>query len=313
MDPQFTELKKKSKSGELFESYASHMRYNLGTHKKTRLKKAGLELSGSLLHDRIAKEHGEKLFKELHDYSKNRGKAADSRLRFMTVLHSVVEPEVATVEAAVEQFTATYKEILGSLGLWSLGAIELEMVNFDILERISQARNDEARKLNVLSNLSAYSDFRSKLKANDRKKTKVLVHCHVVVDLGEDFTINEQLLRNLIIDEPGWNRSVYQVEIKGLFKNRKTSKNLKAIAAYVTKGGNESLRYNAGFGRDLAEDLEAKIWREGLGRSGRGGETIEDERGLTVGELRQLDALYCWLMGRRSDGRGYVLSSGVGD
>jgi hypothetical protein len=68
------------------------------------------------------------------------------------------------------------------------------------------------------------------------------------------------------------------------------------------------LRYNAGFGRDLAEDLEAKIWRSfGVGRSARGGETVADERGLTVGEVQQLDELYVWLMNRRKDKRGYLL------
>ena len=68
------------------------------------------------------------------------------------------------------------------------------------------------------------------------------------------------------------------------------------------------LRYNAGFGRDLAEDLDAKIWKHfGVGRSARGGETVADERGLTVGEVQQLDALYVWLMNRRKDKRGYLL------
>ena len=54
--------------------------------------------------------------------------------------------------------------------------------------------------------------------------------------------------------------------------------------------------------------MEAKIWRNfGVGRSSRGGETVEDERGLTVGEVQQLDALYVWLMNRRKDKRGYLL------
>jgi leucyl aminopeptidase (aminopeptidase T) len=102
---------------------------------------------------------------------------------------------------------------------------------------------------------------------------------------------------------------IYQVTFDGLFKNRKTSNNLTKIAHYVTKGGNENLRYNAGFGRDLTEDLEGKIWRVGLGRADKGGETIEDERGLSVAEVRALDELYRWLMDRRSDKRGYLIAS----
>jgi len=60
------------------------------------------------------------------------------------------------------------------------------------------------------------------------------------------------------------------------FNTRKTSKNLQAIAAYVNRGGSE---------------------------------TVEDERGLTVGEVQQLDALYVWLMNRRKDKRGYLLGT----
>ena len=106
--------------------------------------------------------------------------------------------------------------------------------------------------------------------------------------------------------ETSWNTTAYQVEIKGLFKNRTAAKNLNAIAAYVTKGGNENLRYSAGFGRDLAEDLEAKIWRAGLVDKD---EKVDDERGLTVGEVQQLDQLYVWLMRRRSDKRGYIIGT----
>ena len=36
---------------------------------------------------------------------------------------------------------------------------------------------------------------------------------------------------------------------------------------------------------------------------------LDDERGLTIGEVQQLDALYSWLMNRRRDERGYVLGT----
>ena len=36
---------------------------------------------------------------------------------------------------------------------------------------------------------------------------------------------------------------------------------------------------------------------------------LDDERGLTVGEVQQLDALYSWLMNRRRDKRGYMLGT----
>ena len=306
----FEELKRNSKSGETLEQLAIVMRYNLGVHKRTRLNKAGVGNSDSLLHDEVSSRHADKLFAELNTRAKALGKSADQRLRFLTILQELTHPTIEDVEQALNQLETVFKTMLGSLKLWSRGAIELEMINLDILERISKARDDEARKMNVLLGLWTKSDYQGLMISTDKPQAKILVHCHVVVDLGNDFEKNEDELRRLCARESSWKRSKYQVELKGLFKNRKTSKNLKAIAAYVTKGGNERLRYNAGFGRDLAEDLEAKIWRDGgIGRSARGGETVEDERGLTVGEVQQLDALYVWLMNRRRDKRGYLLAT----
>jgi hypothetical protein len=308
MAQTFKEMKQKSCSGETLEQLASAMRYNLGSHKRTRLKKAGAGNSRSLLHDDVSKKHAEKLFEELNTRAKLLWRSADQRLRFMTVLQELTNPRIEDVETAVVQLETIFKSMLGSLRLWSRGTIELEMVNLDILERVGKARDDEQRKMHVLLGLWTQEDFQGLMVSADKSVSKILVHCHVVVDLGKDFTKNEEALRRLCAKEGSWKRSKYQVEIKSLFKNRKMSQNLQAIAAYVTKGGNENLRYNAGFGRDLAEDLEAKIWRNfGVGRSSRGGETVEDERGLTVGEVQQLDALYVWLMNRRKDKRGYLL------
>jgi len=308
MAQTFKEMKRKSHSGETLEQLAFAMRFNLGSHKKTRLKKSGAGNSRSLLHDDVSQKHADKLFEELNTRAKALGRSADQRLRFMTVLQELTDPTIEDVEQAVDQLETIFKSMLGSLKLWSRGTIELEMVNLDILDRIGKARDDEQRKMNVLLGLWTKEDFQGLMIAADKTNSKILVHCHVVVDLGKAFEKNEEELRKLCAKENSWKRSKYQVEIKGLFKNRKTARNLKAIAAYVTKGGNENLRYNAGFGRDLAEDLEAKIWRLfGVGRSARGGETVADERGLTVGEVQQLDALYVWLMNRRKDKRGYLL------
>jgi hypothetical protein len=261
-----------------------------------------------LLHDDVSKKHADKLFEELNRRAKLLGRSADQRLRFMTVLQELTNPTIEDVEHAINQLETIFKSMLGSLKLWSRGTIELEMVNLDILERIGKARDDEQRKMNVLLGLWTKEDFQGLMVLADKSKSKILVHCHVVVDLGKDFEKNDEELRRLCAKERSWKRSKYQVEIKRLFKKKKTSKNLKAIAAYVTKGGNERLRYNAGFGRDLAEDLDAKIWKHfGVGRSARGGETVADERGLTAGEVQQLDELYVWLMNRRKDKRGYLL------
>ncbi len=57
-------------------------------------------------------------------------------------------------------------------------------------------------------------------------------------------------------------------------------------------------------------ELESRSFKD-VGRTPEMEEdqTIEDERGLTIAEVRQLDALYVWLMKRRANKRGYVLWS----
>ncbi len=309
MSRTFKELKTDYTRGKAFSDLQEHIRYDLGVHKKTRLKLAGVESSLSLLHDDISESHAQKLSTELRTRADKVGITAKNRFGFMTILQAVVEPTENKGSATVEALEGQFQAIIGDLGLWSRGAIELEMVNLTILEKISSLTENEARKLNVLTELGELQEFMGLMVPTSKFLTRVLVHCHVVVDLGKTPEATEEEIRKRIKRKGYWKKSKYQVEIKGLFKNRAVSTNLNKIAAYVVKGGNENLRYNAGFGRDLAEDLEAKIWRAGTGRKDKGAETIEDERGLTVAEVKRLDDLYVWLMKRRKDKRGYLIGS----
>jgi hypothetical protein len=309
MKKAFEELKRKSASGEALAELRELVRYDLGSHKKTRLKIAGVDKSKTLLHSDIAEKHGERLAEELKKRAWKIGSEADKRLKFVTILQATVNPTLEAVDVAVKQLEGEYQRVFGDMKLWSRGATELEVVNLELLCRISRMSDNEARKLNVLEDLREIRELQGLLVAEERDKVKVLVHCHTVVDFGRSYEENMEDARKRIERYGYWKRARYQVKFDGLFKNRKTSNNLTKIAHYVTKGGNENLRYNAGFGRDLTEDLEGKIWREGLGRADKGGETIEDERGLSVAEVRALDELYRWLMDRRSDRRGYLITS----
>lgn len=312
MDKAFKELKRKAESGELLKLYRElglGSRYALGQHKKTRLKLAGVGDSRTLLHNDVAERHSRLLADELKAKAKKLGRDANKRLKFVTILEATVDPTIEAVAAAVERLEASYSVVFGDIGLWSRGAIELEIVNLSILERISRQSDNEARKLNVLNDLREIVELEGLHVAEGKEATKVLVHCHTVVDLGQEVEKNLEEIKRRIKHYGFWNTARYQIKFDSLFKAKTTANNLDKIAAYVTKGGNENLRYNAGFGRDLAEDLEAKIWREGLGRSDKSGELIEDERGLTMEEVRRLDELYAWLMKRRKDRRGYIISS----
>ena len=84
---------------------------------------------------------------------------ANDRFRFMTVLQAVVEPDIEKVREAVEAMESDFKYTVGQMGLWSRGAIELEMVNLTILKKIDGLSDSEARKLNVLIDLAELEAF----------------------------------------------------------------------------------------------------------------------------------------------------------
>ena len=309
MASDFKELKRASNLGEGLRLLRSQVGYNLGTHKTLKLRRAGIGSTRSLLQDEVSRTHAGKLFKEFQSHTKRLGGEAKSRLRFLTILHSVEPLDDKLVRAAIATMERAYNRVLCKAAVWSRGAIELEIVNLTLLRRIGELDDDEKRKLNVLTNLVSSSGIPKRKLPRTSNDTRVLIHLHSVVDLGSDYEESEKGLRNLLGKTALWNRSPYQIELKKLFGGIPALRSLKKIAEYITKGGNDTLRYNAGFRRDLAGDLDAKMWREGFGRSDRGAETVEDERGLTVGEVEQLDQFYLWLMKRRRDTRGYILST----
>ena len=299
----------KQTSSERFERLRSLMRLDLGVHKRIRLRRAGCGESKSLLHDSVADRHS-KLLQD--DFEKRWGHLtrdlALERLRFLTALHSVVPLNQRDVIRAVERMESALQGVFKGTGAKLLGAVEVEVVNIALLRKIGSLSEDETRKLNVLESITvAGADNGSKIAS--AQDSGVLVHFHGIVDLGNSLLREEQLRKNTK-KITAWQRSPYQIEIKRLFKDRTVQQNLRDIANYITKGGNERLRYNAGFGRDLAEDLDAKIWRSGTGRADKGGETVADERGLTIGEIKLLDDIWSALMARKRNKRGYLVRLG---
>ena len=282
-----------------FEKILALTRPNLGTQKSTRLKRAGCGSSETLLHRNVAKDHGEMLG---DDYVKRLGKLtwndAHERLRFLTVLHSVVDLQKKSVLRAIKQMETALSRSFDGSRVWMLGSSEVEIVNIALLKRIGSAGEAEARKLKVLERLQEVQ--------STTDGSRVLVHFHGIVDLGNSL-LREDQLRDRFSKVSAWQRSPYQIELKRLFKDSTVERNLRGIASYVTKGGNDQLRYNAGFGRDLDEDLDARLWRAGAGRADRGGDTVLDERGLTLVEIAFLDEVWSALMARKSDKRGYLL------
>jgi hypothetical protein len=51
--------------------------------------------------------------------------------------------------------------------------------------------------------------------------------------------------------------------------------------------------------------------RAGEGRADQGAETVTDERGLTIGEIKLMDDIWCALMARKRNKRGYRVRQGT--
>lgn len=296
MTSAFQRLKETAK--ERFEWLRSIMRPDLGTHKRTRLVQAGCGHSQSLLHDNVAARHAKLLADDFRTLF-GRGRHQD-QLRFLTLLHAVTRLDKGEALRSASRMEELIQQSLAEIDINCLGAIEVEVVSLRLLRRIASQRGDEIRKLNVLNQLAI---------PNADLDVGVLVHFHGIVDLRNS-TLHETELRKRILAMNEWRRAPFQLEIKGFFETRSLPENLGNIAGYLTKGGNEKLRYNSGFGRNSHDELDAQIWRTGIGRADKGAETVTDSRSLSFAEIAILDQIWTALMNRRNDNRGYLVGVG---
>ncbi len=305
----FKTLKSASKTGKTLKRLreaAAGLPFLLGTQKRTRLKRAGCSRSGTLLHDAVAEAHAQRMYTQ---YKKHCASTSFDwkRLRYLTVLHSVCALDADEVLKAVQSMQDNVGFALKRAGVWGLGAAEIELVNYDLLSRINARTDDQKRKFHVLCDIAPKTLLGGVLVGRDADGVKALVHCHVLVDLGKwqrDYA-EAKLRKALSSYEHRW-----QVELKSTFNDQALGKKLLLIARYNTKCGNEQLRFKAGFGRDLGEDVEAKMWRAGEGRKDRGDyedRTTEDERGLSAQHVAFLDDVYGRVMRLRKDKRGYLV------
>ena len=192
------------------------------------------------------------------------------------------------------------------VGLEIIGAVEIEIVNMDVLAGIAAVDNaNEQRKLNVVKSL---------IGEKDPSGSYALVHLHAMVDLGAGAGDNEQMLSGALRDQFPGN---YRIELKQTFGSKSIGDNLRHISAYMTKGGNDDLRYGASFGRgsNVAEALEHQIWREGGAgdkrRSASDDVSVEDSRSLSIAEVKVLGEAVDDLMARKRDRTGYIFRYGT--
>lgn len=301
VSPAFKRLKQRSGSMEL-QRLRHSLGFKSGKHKRKRLVLAvGEKLAKrTILDSATHTQHQDKLFKRFQKarYGLTEQQARE-QLRFVTILDRVCAVETKAILQAVEEMEERLRRALSKeikqIGI--LGVSEIEIVNLGLYGKKDE--EDEARKGQVLRELAQATGIQA-----IGKEHLALVHFHGIVDLGPHATLTEKKLQDTL--RQTWKGS-WCVESKGLFTKVSVEKNLREIAGYLTKGGNDTLRFRKQFGNDSPEAMELAMAKQGYAESGE----YDDHSGLSVGEVSVLVNVYDALMRRNSARDGYLFLGGT--
>lgn len=312
------------------------MPFKVGDWKKTRLVKAlGKRLAKTtLLDDRTHQEHADQMFRRFRkEWGHLNQEESNKHLRLLTILDTVVEVDADKMYEACQLLEHRIKLTLEheSKRMGCIGCVEMEVVNFGQSERsltlsanthtghgsgAQSLKANEQRKLKVLQAMREHVAPTTLFHQNDPTKSWVLIHFHglLYVDGATDTDIEtrcQRIGKSLRRTFP----IKYAVELKRTFKQQPLQKKLLYIANYITKGGNERLRYETRFGRgtssvDAMERAIAKQGYGGLDGDGEEDHALEDTIGLTVGDVEALGHTIHRLMKRTHRRDGYVLVLG---
>lgn len=330
---------------------ASERRFLVGSHNAIRLRKSlaateRLDLDGrTLLTPKVHKAHAEKLAKRYEAiWKKLRSKdlsnwnrtpkafrlskptdteVAGKHFRFLTVVDSVT-----AVDAGVAlQACAKLKEKLTTTasttkGISCLGVIEVEVVSLELMEKFAKidiTTESEQRKLNVCKTLAG--GLKSTLYASDQSVFLIHFHGVVVAKQEDQFANFEERIKKV----SEWSKAPRQIMMSRLStqyggKAKTVSQNLKDIATYITKGGNDwyakkaYLRYKIGFEYDDVLVVDEATWiarnwrRNELLKQEHSEDGIEDQLSLKADEVGQLAITIDGLMGLNRTRTGYLVS-----
>jgi hypothetical protein len=250
---------------------------------------------------------------------------AAAQYRFLTVVDSVTAVDAGDALRAViklkEKLTTTASSVRG---IFVLGVLEVEVVSMRLMRefrRLDQSSDSEYRKLDVCETLT--QNLKGSLYAQD--DSFFLVHFHGVVTAKtpEQFEQFYERLRKV----KAWNAAPRQLEMKALSKaysgrSKSMEQNLKHIATYITKGGNDwyankaYLRYKIGFENDDAQVNDEATWvaknwrRSAILRQEHSEGGIVDLLSMTAEEILQLAVVIDGLMGLNRTRTGYLVSVG---
>lgn len=250
---------------------------------------------------------------------------ASNHLRFLTIVDSVTFLNVNdAIKASIKLKEKLITTAKACTGIACLGVIEVEVVSMKLMRefrRLDKTTDSEWRKLDVCETLA--ESLNTTLFKDD--ETLFLVHFHGIVSAknANHFEIFNEKLKKV----KAWGLAPRQVELKKLStqfggKAKSVEQNLRHIATYISKGGNDwmankaYLRYKIGFENDdeLVNDEAswvAKNWRRnGLLKQEHAEDGITDILSLTVEEIVQLVLVIDRLMGLNRTRTGYLVSIG---
>ena len=298
----------KQRSGETLEYLRGRLWFDLGKHQKTKLKVLGELKDRTLLSKAIAEQHSKNLEKQFYARWQNLTKnEMKQRLRFFTLLYEVVPLDLALTADSVDRMFAKLEATFKSIrGIEVIGSAEIEIVNVEKMKQMASV-DDEARKLDVIVSLMP-DEEKSLYKTG--VTSYALIHFHGVIDVGNDG--DEKLKKLDSACKRNWNQN-YVVQTKSLYSTKTVKKNLTDIAAYLTKGGNESLIYKIGFGYDAEDKIQRQLLKAGKAVKEGDYAGIENEMSLTVAEIKFLGEAINQMMdrtGSKNMRNGYLFKHG---
>lgn len=268
--------------------------------------------------------------------------------RFLTILHRVVNLCPLAAVNEVKKMKHQLNEIFTKvLDVSCLGSFEIEVTcrkkMREICDRTLEVRkkalpipdgmepcrvihvdkcneSEEFRKLHVLESMGAYLEN----SLYSEEPSELLIHCHLVVCARSDEKFDELL--KILGKNPNWNKEPRQILMKSLTKKygkkiKSVEDNLRDIADYITKGGNDwigkkaYLRYKIKFSSGTAmseEEIISQNWRSNemlrQHRTDQGG--IKDLLSLSVLEINVLVESINGMMNLAPNGKGYLYAHG---
>lgn len=302
---------------EFFDNETPFRRFQIGTQNETRLNRALVMgklphlIKRTLLTPSIHKDHSERLFKRFVQMCRG---VDESRIRFVTILDRLELMDSDRCLHAVQQFRQRLVETTADIRhLHLIGTIECEVVSLELMRKVTDKSQTEQRKLDVLESMC-----RRQIKKRDwNVPCFFLIHFHGIVVTAHNALANWSRICRKV-----WKHDARQVRIQELSesfagKTRNLPTNLRFIARYITKGGNDFiggksyLRYKIGFeNTDVPSEEEwvARNWRRSqVLKQERIEDGLDDVFGLSVGEICQLAQVIDGMMSTHSQRTGYVV------